>query len=78
MSLRDRLATSIARAAEVETQLSDPATTRDSKKFAELGREHRQLETVVSLAHRLDRAERELAEVTELAQSDDPEMASEA
>ena len=78
MSLRDRLATAVARAAEVETQLSDPATARDSRLLAELGREHRQLQTVVSLANRLDRAERERAEALELAQSDDPEMASEA
>ena len=78
MSLRDRLASAVSRATEVEALLSDPATARDSRRLAELGREHRQLETVVSLASRLDRAERELDEVRELAASDDPEMASEA
>ncbi|HWG35822.1 MAG TPA: PCRF domain-containing protein, partial [Gemmatimonadaceae bacterium] len=78
MSLRDRLVTAVARAAEVEAQLSDPATARDSRLLAELGREHRQLQTVTSLAQRLERAERERAEALELAESDDPEMASEA
>ena len=78
MSLRDRLVTAMARAAEVEAQLSDPATARDSKRFAELGRERRQLQVVVPLAERLERAERELDEVRELANSDDEEMASEA
>ena len=78
MSLRDRLASAVSRATEVEALLSDPATARDSRRLAELRREHRQLETVVSLASRLDRAERELADVRELASSDDPEMASEA
>ena len=78
MSLRDRLASAVSRAAEVEAQLSEQAAAGDSKRLAELGREHRQLETVVSLAERLERAERELAEVRELAESDDPEMALEA
>ena len=78
MSLRDRLASAVARAAEVEAQLSEQAAAGDSKRLAELGREHRHLETVVALAHRMERAERELAEVRELLASDDPEMAQEA
>ncbi|HEV2641479.1 MAG TPA: PCRF domain-containing protein, partial [Candidatus Elarobacter sp.] len=78
MSLRDRLVSAVSRAAEVETLLSDPATARDQRRLAELGREHRYLATVVSLAGRLDRAERELADVRELASSDDAEMAAEA
>jgi peptide chain release factor 1 len=78
MSLRDRLATAVSRAAEVEALLADPATARDSRRLAELGREHRYLANVVSLATRLERAERELAEVRELVDSDDPEMAAEA
>jgi len=78
MSLRDRLAAAVSRAAEVEALLADPATARDSRSLADLGREHRYLSTVVTLANDLQRAERELAEVRELAGSDDPEMAAEA
>src|SRR5580704_3813323 len=78
MSLRARLSDAVARAAEVEHLLSDPATAKDSKRLAELGREHRQLESVVSLAKELERAELELAGVKELALADDPEMVEEA
>jgi peptide chain release factor 1 len=78
MSLRDRLQDAVARAAEVEQALADPATAKDARRLAALGREHRQLETVVALAQRLSRAERELADARELAGSDDPEMAAEA
>ena len=78
MSLRARLSHAVARAAEVETLLADPSTAKDSKRLAELGREHRQLETVVALAKELDRAETELAGANELASSDDPELAEEA
>ena len=78
MSLRARLSDAVARAAEVERLLADPATTRDSKRLAELGREHHQLQTVVSLSRDLERAERELDGARELAASDDPELAQEA
>jgi peptide chain release factor 1 len=78
MSLRARLSDAVARAADVERLLGDPDIAKDSKRLAELGREHRQLETVVELAKRLERAEVELEEVRELASSDDPEMAAEA
>jgi peptide chain release factor 1 len=78
MSLRDRLATAVARAAAVSAELSESATARDARKLADLGREHRQLETVVALADRLDRVEHELSDARELAASDDAEMASEA
>jgi len=78
MSLRARLADAVARAADVEQLLADPATAKDAKRLAELGREHRQLETVVALAHQLERAEAELEGARELAATDDPEMAEEA
>lgn len=68
----------LARAAEVERALSDPATLRDSQKLAELGREHRRLAPVVELAGRLHKAEDELAQVRELVLVDDPELAEEA
>lgn len=78
MSLRDRLHDAVQRAAEVERELADPATAKDARRLAALGREHRQLETVVTLAHRLSRAERELVDARDLALSDDPDMAEEA
>ncbi len=78
MSLRARLSDAVARAGEVEHLLSDSATAKDSKRLAELGREHRQLERVVELARELERAEQELEGARELATADDPELAEEA
>lgn len=46
--------------------------------MAALGREHRQLAPVVEMAAQLQRCDTQLAEVRELAGSDDPEMAAEA
>jgi len=68
----------LARAAEVERALSDPATLRDAHRFAELGREHRRLAPVVDIAGKLRKYEDELAQVRELVLVDDPEMAEEA
>jgi peptide chain release factor 1 len=68
----------LARAAEVERALSDPATLRDAQRLAELGREHRRLGPVVETASRLRKYEDELAQVRELVLVDDPEMAEEA
>ncbi|MHB0948090.1 MAG: peptide chain release factor 1 [Gemmatimonadaceae bacterium] len=78
MSLHDRLAEQLERAAEVERLLSEPATLRDSQRLAELGREHRRLAPLVELAARLTREENELAQVRELVLVDDPELAAEA
>ena len=68
----------MARAAEVERALADPATLRDANKLAELGREHRRLARTVELAGRLRKYEDELAQVRELVLVDDPELAEEA
>ena len=68
----------LARAAEVEQALADPATVRDAQRFAELGREHRRLAPAVELAGRLRKYEDELAQVRELVLVDDPELADEA
>ncbi|HET7631524.1 MAG TPA: peptide chain release factor 1 [Gemmatimonadaceae bacterium] len=78
MSLRDRLAEQLARAAEVERALSDPGSLRDSRKLAELGREHRRLSPLVALAARLEKSEDELAQARELVSVDDPDLAAEA
>ncbi|HEU4629544.1 MAG TPA: peptide chain release factor 1 [Gemmatimonadaceae bacterium] len=72
------MADALARAAEVEHLLADPATTRDASRLAELGREHRRLEQVVALARQLERCENELADARELVSVDDPELAEEA
>jgi peptide chain release factor 1 len=68
----------MTRAAEIERELSDPATARDSRRLAELGREHSRLAPVKEMASRLERCENELAQVRELVGVDDPEMAAEA
>jgi peptide chain release factor 1 len=46
--------------------------------MAGLGREHHHLQPLVEMAHKLERLDQELAETRELADSDDPEMATEA
>jgi peptide chain release factor 1 len=66
----------MARAAEVERELSDPATARDSRRLAELGREHSRLAPVLEIASRLARYENELAQARELVAVDDPELAA--
>jgi peptide chain release factor 1 len=68
----------LARAAEVEQALADPATVRDAHRLAELGREHSRLAPVVALAGRLHKFENELAQVRELVLVDDTELADEA
>ena len=49
----------MSRAAEIERELSDPATARDSRRLAELGREHSRLAPVMEMASRLVRYENE-------------------
>jgi peptide chain release factor 1 len=68
----------VARAQEVERELADPKTVRDSARLAALGREHRRLTEVVTLAERLRKHDDELAQVRELVAVDDPELAAEA
>jgi peptide chain release factor 1 len=77
-ALQDRLADALARAAEVESQLADPATTAQPSRFAALGREHRRLSEVVAVAQRLERVRAELDGSRELAEIDDVELAAEA
>ncbi|MEK7402560.1 MAG: peptide chain release factor 1 [Gemmatimonadota bacterium] len=76
MSLRDRLKEQYDRAREVEAALSDPATLKDQRKLAELGREHRQLAPVVQAYERLSKLLSENAQAGELLT--DPELADEA
>ncbi|MEJ7809398.1 MAG: peptide chain release factor 1 [Gemmatimonadaceae bacterium] len=78
MSVRDRLADALQRAAEVEGQLANPGAGRDPARLAELGREHRRLSPVVDLAAKLHKFEDELAQVRELVLIGDQDMAAEA
>ena len=78
LNLRDRLAEALERTATVERELLDPRTLGDSKKLAELGREHQRLQAVVALSERLKRIENELADTRELVLADDPDLAAEA
>jgi peptide chain release factor 1 len=68
----------VARASEVERELADPKTVRDPARLAGLGREHRRLNRVVTLAKRLGKFDDELAQVRELVDVDDTEFAAEA
>ncbi|MCU0627539.1 MAG: peptide chain release factor 1 [Gemmatimonadaceae bacterium] len=78
MSLRARLGEALHRAESVEHELLDPATLRDARALASLGREHQRLQEVVRLAQALEQAERELADAREMAGDGDAELAREA
>ncbi len=68
-AFRERLAEARDRIADVEARLSDAAT--DPGEFADLGREHAELRSVVALADRLDEARATHADATELARDAD-------
>ncbi|MGQ0538604.1 MAG: peptide chain release factor 1 [Gemmatimonadaceae bacterium] len=76
--MRARLSEAIERAAAVERELSEPATLRDAKRMAALGREHQRLQATVQLAGRLRKADDELEQARELVDSDEAELAAEA
>ncbi len=69
-----RLTAALARTAEVERALSDPATLRDPAKLQSLGREHARLQKIRLTADRLDRAADDLDQAREVARSADAEM----
>jgi peptide chain release factor 1 len=62
----------------VERELADPRTVRDSKRLAELGREHQRLQAIVDLGVHLERALGNLEQARELVSADDAELAAEA
>ena len=74
IALEARLAAALARTAEVERELADPATARDSKKLTSLGREHARLQKIRATSERLARASDELAQAREVSRSADPEL----
>jgi peptide chain release factor 1 len=69
-----RLRQALARAEEVASQLSDPATAADPAKLRTLGREHSRLQPVVRAADSLTQSEERLAEARELTASGDAEL----
>jgi peptide chain release factor 1 len=70
-----RLAAALARTAQVEHELADPATARDPQKLKALGREHARLQRIRLVADRLARARDELAQAREIARANEPELA---
>ncbi|MBI4503256.1 MAG: peptide chain release factor 1 [Gemmatimonadetes bacterium] len=69
-----RLAAALARTAEIERALADPATVRDPKKLQALGQEHARLQKIRATADRLERAADDLEQARDVARSSDPEM----
>jgi peptide chain release factor 1 len=70
-----RLEAALARAADVERELADPATARDPVKLRTLGREHARLERIRQAAVRLAKLTGDLAQARELARDPDPQLA---
>ena len=70
-----RLRAALARAEEVARALSDPQVTSDPARIKALGREHTHLLPVVRTAERLKKAQDDLAQAREMADSGDADMA---
>jgi peptide chain release factor 1 len=70
-----RLAAALARVAEVERELADPAVARDPQKLKSLGREHVRLERIRQAARRLDKLTAELQDARDLSRDPDPALA---
>ncbi len=70
-----RLEAALARAAEVERELAEPATAKDPAKLKALGREHARLERIRKVAAQLDKLRSELEQAHELAGDSDPALA---
>ncbi|HKI96347.1 MAG TPA: peptide chain release factor 1 [Gemmatimonadales bacterium] len=67
-----RLEAALARAADVERELADPATARDPQKLKALGREHARLDRIRQSATRLEKLAGDLAQARELTRDPDP------
>jgi peptide chain release factor 1 len=75
VSTEARLAAALARAAEVERDLADPAVARDPRQLTTLGREHARLERIRQAARRREKLTSELAQAREVARDPDPGLA---
>ncbi|MBQ3483709.1 MAG: peptide chain release factor 1 [Clostridia bacterium] len=74
--MREALDKAAARFAELEAKSADPSVLSDSGAYAALMKELRALEPLVSAYRALQDAEREAADVEELANSDDTSLAA--
>jgi peptide chain release factor 1 len=70
-----RLEAALARAADLERELADPATAKDPVKLKTLGREHARLDRIRQLAVRLDKLTRDLSQARDLARDPDAQLA---
>ena len=72
--MQARLEAALARAAEIEQQLADPAVAADHEKLKALGREHARLDQIRRTATRLDKLNGELDQAREMSREPDPEL----
>jgi peptide chain release factor 1 len=69
-----RLEAALARAAEVERELADPATARDPTKLRTLGREYSRLERIRRLAKAFEKLKSEREQAQDLVHDTDPQL----
>ncbi|MEX1051165.1 MAG: peptide chain release factor 1 [Gemmatimonadales bacterium] len=74
--MQARLDAALARAAEVERALADPATTRDPQQLKQLGREYARLEPILQAHRKLVHYRDQLAQAREMADDTDAELAA--
>ncbi len=73
--MKARLEAALARAAEIERELANPATAQDPRKLKDLGREHARLERIKQVSLQLDKLSNELEQSRELSHDPDPALA---
>ena len=73
--MQARLEAALKRAAEIEHELADPATTRDPEKLKTLGREHARLERIRRAAGQYRKLLDEVEQAGALVHESDPDMA---
>jgi len=73
--MQARLSAALARAAEVERELADPATARQPDKLRALGREHARLDRIRVTANRLAKLTTDLSQARDLAADPDAALA---
>jgi peptide chain release factor 1 len=71
--MRKMLDEKLARFEELERQLSDPAVLSDSSRISVVAREHGSLARLANRYRRFKKLAEEIAQVSEMAESDDPE-----
>ncbi|KPK08675.1 MAG: peptide chain release factor 1 [Gemmatimonas sp. SG8_28] len=72
--MKARLQAALARAAAVERELADPATTGDPAKLKALGREHARLERIRKLALEREKLAEERGQAEEFLEDVDPQL----